>query len=312
MTDRGRKIAVGIVGFGKIASAEHAVALSESPSFFLHSIADPLTRAGSVASYADVEQMLAGHDVPDVVAVCTPPQIRYQIARHALTCGRHVLLEKPPAATAGEVEALEALALRCGRTLFCAWHSRFAPAVAPARQWLSTRTARRVRIEWREDVRAWHPGQRWIWEPGGFGVFDPGINALSIATEILPQPFFLSDALLRYPQNCGTPIAANLTFSDIDALEMTAAFDWLQTGPPTREIEIETDDGQLRLSQSGRRLTIDGAEISLGPKEEYPALYAHLHRLIAEQRSDADLRPLRLVTDALARGRTEKAPAFHE
>jgi D-galactose 1-dehydrogenase len=30
------------------------------------------------------------------------------------------------------------------------------------------------------------PGQRWIWEPGGFGVFDPGINAFSIATGFSP------------------------------------------------------------------------------------------------------------------------------
>ena len=42
------------------------------------------------------------------------------------------------------------------------------------------------RIIWKEDVHHWHPGQRWIWEPGGFGVFDPGINALSVLTEILP------------------------------------------------------------------------------------------------------------------------------
>jgi hypothetical protein len=43
-----------------------------------------------------------------------------------------------------------------------------------------------VEIVWHEDVRKWHPGQQWIWEPGGFGVFDPGINALSIATRIFP------------------------------------------------------------------------------------------------------------------------------
>jgi hypothetical protein len=52
-----------------------------------------------------------------------------------------------------------------------------------------------VRIEWREDVRVWHPGQTWIWEPGGFGVSDPGINALSVATRILPRPFFLTNAI---------------------------------------------------------------------------------------------------------------------
>jgi D-galactose 1-dehydrogenase len=30
--------------------------------------------------------------------------VRYEVARHALERGRHVLLEKPPGATVGEVE----------------------------------------------------------------------------------------------------------------------------------------------------------------------------------------------------------------
>jgi hypothetical protein len=79
-----------------------------------------------------------------------------------------------------------ALAARAGRTLFATWHSRFAPAVEPARQWLTPRRIRSVHINWKEDVRVWHPGQGWIFEPGGLGVFDPGINALSILTRILP------------------------------------------------------------------------------------------------------------------------------
>jgi D-galactose 1-dehydrogenase len=47
-----------------------------------------------------------------------------------------------------------------------------------------------VNVIWREDVRVWHPGQDWIWQPGGLGVFDPGINALSIITHILPARSF--------------------------------------------------------------------------------------------------------------------------
>src|SRR3546814_1603945 len=46
----------------------------------------------------------------------------------------------------------------------------------------------RARITWIEDVRKWHPGQDWIWKPGGFGVFDPGINALSLASLLFPGP----------------------------------------------------------------------------------------------------------------------------
>ncbi|RAG46972.1 gfo/Idh/MocA family oxidoreductase, partial [Burkholderia multivorans] len=91
----------------------------------------------------------------------------------------------------GEVAALEALARSRGLTLFATWHSRCASAVEPARAWLATREIRAVQVRWKEDVRRWHPGQQWIWEPGGLGVFDPGINALSIVTRILPRELVL-------------------------------------------------------------------------------------------------------------------------
>jgi D-galactose 1-dehydrogenase len=232
------------------------------------------------------------------------------VARHALERGKHVLLEKPPATTLGELEELCELAAKRGVTLFCAWHSQFAPAVAPARAWLVGRVLRRVRITWHEDVRVWHPGQRWLWEPGGFGVFDPGINALSVATEILPRRLFMRDALLTFPENCATPIAAQLTLADADGLPLTASFDFLQTGPPTWDIEIEAEDGRLLLSQGGGRLVLDGHDAPLGPNTEYPALYAHFAELIAAGKSATDALPLRLVADALLISRRRAAPAF--
>src|SRR6202000_3311891 len=142
-----------------------------------------------------------------------------------------VFLEKPPGATVSEVELLRAQAASKGVTLFASWHSRYATAVAPAREWLSKREIKRVSIVWREDVRVWHPGQAWIWEPGGFGVFDPGIHALSIMTRILPRPFFLTRSELSFPRIRAAPIAADLTFSDEAGVPIRAEFDWRQLGP---------------------------------------------------------------------------------
>jgi len=305
-------LAIGIVGFGKIARDQHVPAIRDSASFRLHSVADPAADAGSIRRYPDLDSLLAANDAPDAIAVCTPPQARYAIARLALTRAKHVLLEKPPGATVSEVDNLRRLAESSGRTLFCAWHSRFAPAVAPAREWLAARRLRRVRIDWREDVRVWHPNQEWIWQPGGFGVFDPGINALSVALEILPQPPFLREAVLRLPSDCATPISAELSLSDARDTKITASFDFLPPGPPAWTIEIETDDGHLLLADGGSRLTLDGTEIPLGPNREYPALYAHFGQLVAANRSDADVGPLSIVADAFMRGRQRAAAPFHK
>jgi len=120
----------------------------------------------------------------------------------------------------------------------------------------------------------------------------------------------LHDALLKFPENCATPIAAELTLADADATPITASFDFLQTGPQTWEIAVDTDDARLLLADGGSRLLLDGREVQLGPSEEYPALYAHFAQLIAAGRSDADATPLRLVADAFLRGRRVVAPPF--
>jgi hypothetical protein len=134
-----------------------------------------------------------------------PPVPRFAYAEAALKAGRHVMLEKPPGATLAEVHALQALAAARGLTLYATWHSRMAHAVAAAKAWLRGKVVTRAHITWREDVRKWHPGQDWVFEPGGMGVFDPGINALSILTEILPAPGPPESAELEFPRKPPDP-----------------------------------------------------------------------------------------------------------
>jgi len=211
----------------------------------------------------------------------------------------------------GEVEALAELAREKGVTLFATWHSRFAPAVEPARQWLKGKQIRHVDIVWKEDVRRWHPGQAWIWEPGGFGVFDPGINALSILTAIVP-PVFVTGATLEIPENCKTPIGVALSMRSLAGFDVDAVFDWRQEGPQTWEIRVQTDAGSLVLSEGGSRMSVDGAQSSGGLKAEYDAIYHRFAELLETGASDVDLSPLRLVADAFLAGRTVDVEAFHE
>ena len=100
----------------------------------------------------------------------------------------------------------------------------------------------------------------WIFEPGGLGVFDPGINALSILTRILPQSLFVTSADLAFPANRDAPIAANLALSDAQGLKITAEFDFLQTGPQSWDIDLDTDGGPVTLSMGGTRLRAGGKQ----------------------------------------------------
>lgn len=303
---------LGLVGVGKIVRDQHLPAIATIPHCQLVATADPHATLPDVAGYQDLGAMLDAHPEITAVAICTPTHLRYSQARFALLRGKHVLLEKPPGATLSEVESLMSLAAEQGVSLFAAWHSRFAPGVAQAKQWLSERLVQRVEIEWKEDVRVWHPGQAWIWQPGGMGVFDPGINALSIVTTILPQPFFLRQAQLWVPTNCQAPIAAELSFTDPEGASIEAAFDFRQTGPQTWDIHVDTDSGHLSLTQGGQRLLINDELIVDEEEREYAGLYNHFAELVGSGHSDVDVAPLRQVADAFLYGHREATDAFVE
>ena len=299
---------VALVGIGKIAVDQHVPALSSSGDWDL---AATVSRSGSVPdipAYTDIGVMLA--DCPDIgmVSLALPPVPRFAYAHAAIMAGRHVMLEKPPGATLAEVHTLHAMAKDMGVSLFATWHSRMAMGVAPAKAWLSGRTITRAHITWREDVRKWHPGQDWVFEPGGMGVFDPGINALSILTEILPAPVHLTSATLEFPKNRQTPIAAKLAFTG----NITADLDWRQTGPQTWDIEVETTDGTCALRMGGNRFEVNGSEVAGADTimGEYPSLYKHMAALVKAGTSDVDLAPMVHVADAMTLGRRTSTDPF--
>jgi len=305
-------VRLGLVGFGKIAQDQHLPAIAASPDFTLLAVASRNAQADNVRNYVNIETMLEAEPDLNAIVLCQPPQVRFAAARAALLAGKHVFMEKPPGATLSEVEALISLADRAGAVLFASWHSRQAACVARAKAWIAGRTLRSIRIVWKEDVRHWHPGQAWIWRPGGFGVFDPGINALSLLTEIVAEPIRLLHATLETPINRQAPIAANLRFETTLGTPITADLDWRQTGPQIWDIVVETEDGTLRLEEGGNSLVIDDIAEPPVKEAEYPALYTHFAGLIAAARSDVDLSPLRLVADAFLCGEHRPTDAFYE
>ncbi len=299
---------IALAGIGKIAVDQHVPAINASPDWEL---AATFSRHGSVEgvpAYSDFARLLEERPDIEVVSLAMPPVPRFDYARAALEAGRHVMLEKPPGATLAEVHALEKLARAQGVTLFATWHSRMARGVAAAKAWLSDKTVQSVSITWREDVRHWHPGQDWVFEPGGMGVFDPGINALSILTEILPSPVHLVSAELDFPANRQTPIAARLQFTG----NVSADFDWRQEGPQTWDMDVRTRSGNMMLRMGGNVLEIEDhpVEGDTSLTAEYPALYARMAELVHSRQSDVDLAPMVHVADAMMLGRRHTVEAF--
>jgi D-galactose 1-dehydrogenase len=304
-------IKLGIVGVGKIVRDQHLPAVAKDGHYQLVAAASRHGKVDGIANYPNIEAMLAAEPGLEAVSLCMPPQFRYDAARTALEAGKHVFLEKPPGATVSEVEHLKVLADNNGVSLFASWHSRYAPAVEAARAFLASARLTTAAINWKEDVRRWHPNQEWIWEPGGFGVFDPGINALSIATHILP-PMFITSAVLDFPENRAAPVAAHVAFRTSNGLPVTMELDWLQTGPQSWDIVADTDKGKMVLSGGGAKLALDGKIVHDEPEAEYPMLYKRFAEIVRAGTSDVDLAPLQHVADAFMLGKRNVVEAFFD
>jgi D-galactose 1-dehydrogenase len=305
-----KPIRIAIIGFGKIAEDQHQPSIQGNARFEL-AASSSRSGKGPEPAFTDWRELIRSVEGLEAVAITTPPKPRYEIARECLEAGLHVLLEKPPCATLSEIEDLACIADARQRTLFATWHARHNAAVPAAAKALAGKTIQSLEIKWHEDVRKWHPGQTWIWDAAGFGVFDPGINALSIATAIFPGTLFVTDAKLSIPEGAQTPIAAEITLGTPGATgAMTCSLDWRRSEGEEWTIRARTTDGlDVLLTDGGAHLSIDGRDQPVSGLGEYPDIYRRFVELIDERRSDVDVRPLRLVADCLLVGSRETVAA---
>lgn len=303
---------IAILGFGKIAEDQHVPSIAGNPRFELAATSSR-TGAGPEPRFTDWRELIRSVEGLEAVAITTPPGPRYDIARECIAAGLHCLLEKPPTTTLAEMEDLAAFAETSGVTIYTAWHSRHNPAVDETARLLAGKRIASMSVRWHENVHKWHPGQQWIWDGGGFGVFDPGINAFSIITRIFPGAVFIRKGELEFPANASTPIAAKLEFGSPAADgPLTCSFDFRWGDDEEWTIDVATADGlELRLERGGSRLFVGGEEQALEGPGEYPDIYRVFADLIDERRSLVDVAPLRLVADALVVASRKQTDPIH-
>ena len=308
-----RKIAV--IGVGKIAVDQHLPVIDRSDDFKVAAtVSTRMVAHNGLPVFKTPAELYAAMPEVDLVAICTPPGVRHAYVREAIDAGKDILMEKPPTPTISELDDLVAYAKKKKRILFQTWHSRYNEAVDATRKTIKRDGVTSIRIDWRESVRKWHPGQEWVWEPGGFGVFDPGINALSIFTKILPFPAFVDSARLSFPANRQTPIDVEIKFKSAqpNQPELSAGFNWLEEAGEIWTIRIVTGRGDaLKLENGGRKLSVNGALTIENPDNEYEQIYRHFAKLLKRGKSDVSDAPLRLVADAFLLGARQNVDEFY-
>ena len=302
-----KPIRIAIIGYGKIAADQHVPSIKANARFELAATSSR-SGQGVARTFTDWRELIHNVEGLEAVAITTPPGPRFEIARECIAAGLHCLLEKPPTTGLAEIADLDCFAQAKGLSLFTTWHAQHHSTVDAAANALAGKRIKSMDIHWHEDVHKWHPGQKWIWEAGGFGVFDPGINALSIATRIFPGGLFVQAAELRVPENAQTPIAADIRFSSPQADgPLRASLDWRRSEDEEWTISVETTDGtSLRLESGGAKLVLNGETRGDDGIGEYPDIYRTFVDLIDERKSLVDVAPFRLVADCLLLAKTNR------
>jgi predicted dehydrogenase len=142
-----REIKVGIIGCGGIANGKHMPSLKRLPNVKMVAFCDIIPERAEAArrdfgtpdavAYTDYRDLLKISDI-EVVHVLTPNKSHAEISIAALEAGKHVMCEKPMAASSAEAHAMVEAARRTGKKLTVGYQTRSTTAYQFARKFISS------------------------------------------------------------------------------------------------------------------------------------------------------------------------------
>ncbi len=117
-----KPIVTGLMSYGMSGRIFQAPFLTAHPGFKLKAVTERSKKIMSdrypdIISYDSIDALLSDDEI-ELIVVNTPGETHYEFAKRALLAGKHVLIEKPAAATAAEVKELYDLGRAQNRQVF--------------------------------------------------------------------------------------------------------------------------------------------------------------------------------------------------
>lgn len=134
-----KKLRLGIIGTGGICNNKHLPSLKKVADkvevVALCDLSEEKAKATAArhgltdaAIYTDYKELLKDESI-DVVHVCTPNVAHCQITVDAFAAGKHVLCEKPMAATTEDAQKMLEAWKKSGKKFIVGYQNRFRPDV---------------------------------------------------------------------------------------------------------------------------------------------------------------------------------------
>lgn len=196
MTPDRPPLTVAIVGTGAIAG-EHAQVILDYPGAEIVGAVDVnaesatrfAARWGIPATYETLDELLAAGPV-DVVHVCSPSGFHAAQSIRALNAGAHVVVEKPPALSLDELDAMTDAATRNNRELAVVFQQRSGSAAAHVHDLLASGALGRPLVAtcqtlWYREPEYFDVPWRGNWGNGGGPTISLGIHQIDLLAWLL-------------------------------------------------------------------------------------------------------------------------------
>jgi predicted dehydrogenase len=247
------RLNIGLIGAGHFGRF-HALKLAASQRAHLAGICDPDAERGQAVAWETgtqvrtLEELLA---VSEAVIIAAPAEYHFELASAALQAGKHVLVEKPIAATLDQAAALAGLAKAAGLVLQVGHLERFSAAHGAV-------TKRMGKPLYIEAVRI-AP-----FKPRGTDVsviLDLMIHDLDLILALIDAPIDHVDAVGASVASAHEDIAnARIRFTNGAVATITASRISLKT---ERKMRIFSQTGYLTVDFAARKLTLIGRDIGM-------------------------------------------------
>lgn len=257
----------GLVGCGRIAQS-HLQALAAVPDAALTAVVEPRERVGrAVAEEARcplfVDPLAPGVlDRVDAVIVCTPPSSHFEIARHFLAHGVHVLCEKPFTLDRADARELVERAATKAVHVMMASKFRHVDDVVRAKALIESGVLGDVVLYENAFCSKLAMAERWNSQPavaGGGVLVDNGAHAVDIARYLLgPLSHVQAHTGLRV-QHLAVEETVRLHFQTGRGALGTIDLSWSVNKGNETYITVHGTEGALEVGWKGSRYRRDGA-----------------------------------------------------
>lgn len=115
-------INVGVIGYGLSGRVFHAPFIHTHPGFLLKKIVERSTKESKkkypyIEIVSDYKNLLQDDSI-DLISVCSPNSLHFEMAKACLLAGKHVIVEKPFTPTSKEAEKLISLSTLVNKKIF--------------------------------------------------------------------------------------------------------------------------------------------------------------------------------------------------